>query len=118
MILGIQRELNKKRKNEDIESAIEAIFDELFSDYFSSDYICIDYYEIYGNSKSYCGDDSLDDKEKIILFMETKTKLIKLSKKLEAFGFKCKAVAEYKENHPAYNNKALFHTPYIIVKFK
>ncbi len=118
MIVGIQKELNKKRKNEDIECAISAIFDELFMDYFDSEYVCIDYFKIYGNSISYCGDDSMNDKQKISLFLETKSKLIKLSKELESFGFKCKTVAWYEKNNPSCNNKPLFQTPYIIVKFK
>jgi len=118
MIVGIQKELNKKRKNEDIECAISAIFDELFKDYFDSEYVCIDCFKIYGNSLSYCGDDSMNDKQRISVFLKTKSKLIKLSKELEEFGFKCETVARYKKNHPVYNNEILFQTPYIIVKFK
>ena len=117
MIVGIQTELKKKRKDRDLHCALTAIIDELCLDQFDSNSNCITFRQIYGNI-NYAGADYLEDKQRLLEFKKSKLQIEKLAIKLRKFGFKCRPVSRFTKGIPCYNGRICFEQPFIEIKFK
>ena len=114
-IKEIRNQLKSKNKDTIVQSCLQVIVEKFFQDGVVSKSIELD---VYWNDNIIEKDNIWDDpsnytlQQRLFAHKQAKKELEELCKKLNTYGFKCKAIARLSKN----GKETIFHTPWIKVK--